>query len=676
MDGIASPRELFEKAKKLGHKAIGIADLDSVQSFPEIEKVAKETGVKPIYGSSFNVISKYPEIILNYDDSKANDSIEGQVYIVFDLETTGLSPIHDEIIEFGAVKIVDQRIAGRKQFFVKPTKPLKEFTKELTGITDNMLSKSKNEKESFKEIYEYLSQGIPVAHNAKFDMGFINEKSEKYNYPPLKNMSIDTLSLARFLRPKLKSYRLAKVAFKYYVPYDNEVSHRADYDAGVLASIWVRMVSELTDIAKTLGELNIQSSDNLMNNKFANEVTFFAKNQKGLKELFKLVSKSHTISFHKKPVLYLEDIEHSDNLISSSGSLRSRLVNFMLTGTTKQLLSEINRTDIIEIQPISNYSHLLKRKNITIEQLSKAIKNIITVAKKLGKIVVGTGDVRYANIEKKLLHKVYINSKGLGGARHHLFKYHEIDPDYPSLEYKNTQQMLEEFNFLDDINLIKEIVIVNPAIIADQIEDIKIIRDELFTPKIENADEMLKELVFNNAYKTYGNPLPEIVEKRIHIELDSIIKYGYSVIYWISHKLVSKSIKDGYLVGSRGSVGSSLVATLSDITEVNPLRAHYYCGKCQFSEFPETLNKVGYDLEDKNCPNCNESLIKEGHTIPFETFLGFEANKVPDIDLNFSGEYQPIIHNEVKKIFGESHCFRAGTISTVAERTAFGYAKA
>ncbi len=670
MDGLVSPKELISFTKQLGHTAVAVTDSNSVQSFPNLFNESK--GIKAIYGVSINTIERGNGAVFNLsEDSKLKD----KTYVVFDLETTGLSPIHHEIIEFGAIKLKAGKIINKKQFFMKPKGDISEFTTELTGITNDMVKNSFNEKEGLKQMIEYFDDSVLVAHNAPFDLGFVNEKMEQYGFEKINYTYIDTVSVAKIIEPKAKRFNLEKVATRFGHKYDPTIAHRADYDAEVLANVWMTMVSNLRRTGiKTLKELSEQLNDKIYESRFDKEITLLAKNNKGLKEIFKIISLTSTKQYYRSPKLFWDQLPKSKDVLIGSGGIKSKLVDLMLTGTKKQIIENISKYDYIEVQPLRNYSHLIARGNIKRYELVEAIKFIITEAKRQNKIVVATGDVRYIKDTDKLFHSVYINAKGLGGVRHYLFKYNEAKPDFPTQSFLTTEEMIEAFHFLGDEELTKEIVVTNTNKISDMIEECVVIKDKLYTPKIDDSDENLSCLVWKTAKEKYGDPLPNLVQERVEKELGNIIKYGFGVIYYIAHKLVKKSNEDGYLVGSRGSVGSSIVATLSGITEVNPLPAHYICTECKTSEFfTDGKYSCGYDLPDKQCDKCNTLLEKEGHDIPFETFLGFEANKVPDIDLNFSGEYQPIIHKEVEKEFGKTHAFRAGTISTVAEKTAFGY---
>ena len=673
MDGIATPTEIINIAKKWGHRAVAINDVDSLQSFPEFYNNTKaDKDFTPIFGATFSSISRKNNSIYN----PSNIDLSKDSYIVFDLETTDLSPILGDIIEFGAVKVIGGVIVEKKQFFINTDNIISKFTTELTGITKKHIENSKYEKDAILDIRDYIGDMTLVAHNANFDLSFLNEKLVKYGYKELSNPTIDSMVVARMVHPTARSFKLGTVAKRLNVSYDTTVAHRADYDANVLSMIWIKMIKILKEIGiNNQKELSEYSSKDLDKKSFSNYITLIAKNQKGIKELFKIASNALTTNFLKQPTVYFEDLKDRSEVLLGTGGLNSRLYNRMFFGTKAQIIDEISHYDYIEVQPVDNYLHLINR-GIKKEDIEMIIKFVVSEAKRQGKLVIATGGVRYINPEDKIYHQVYINAKGLGGVRHKLFKFNEEDPIYPNLFFRTTQEMIEEFSFLGDANLSKEIVVTNTNMLADKIEKVVIIKDGLFTPIFDNSDKKLEELSYKTAREIYGEKLPKIVEDRLNRELEPIIKYGFAVIYWISHLLVAKSLKDGYLVGSRGSVGSSFVATMTKITEVNPLVPHYICSKCKHSEFlvDSKLNS-GYDLPNKKCPICNIQMSKEGQNIPFETFLGFDADKVPDIDLNFSGVYQPTIHNEVKVLFGENHSFRAGTISTVAEKTAFGYVR-
>ena len=674
MDGIASAKDVVKKAKQWGHTAIAISDIDSIQSFPDFYNATKDDkDIKAIFGATLSVIEDSNRSMVNPTDL----SLKDETYIVFDLETTDLSPIFGHIIEFGGVKMKDGKVIDKNQMFMNPGVPISAFTTELTSITNADVADAKTEKEALQDVLDYIGNHTLVAHNANFDLSFLNEKLVEHGYEKLTNTVIDTLAVARILNPNFQSYKLGTVAKRLSVSYDSSIAHRADYDAIVLSSVWRKMIVMLEEEMEitTQKQLDEYRNDDLKKKLFSNYVNVIVKNQKGLKELFQLITKSSTEDYHRGNKLQLGDVLETKDLLIGAGGLNSRLHDKMFFGTKQQIIDEISKYDYIEVQPPENYAHLINR-GLSIENLHAIIRFVVQEALSQNKIVIASSDARYVNKKDKIYHEIYINAKGLGGVRHKLFRFKEDDPVYPSLHVRKTDEMLESFAFLEDVKLINQIVIGNTNMMADMIEDVQVIKDRLYTPTFGDSDSDLEKLAYKTARDLYGEVLPEIVEARLKRELEPIIKYGFAVIYWISHLLVKKSLDDGYLVGSRGSVGSSFVATMTNITEVNPLCPHYICSKCKHSEFLETseLNS-GYDLPDKKCPKCDIDLMKEGQNIPFETFLGFEADKVPDIDLNFSGVYQPTIHHEVKVLFGDKHAFRAGTISTVAEKTAFGYVK-
>ncbi|WP_342252271.1 PolC-type DNA polymerase III [Spiroplasma endosymbiont of Amphibalanus improvisus] len=678
MDGVSGPDDYFKKAQSLGHKAIAFSDHLNVQAFPEIYNTSKKfPDIKPIYGVEMEIIDE----VVKYSWNNKGVNLKETKFVIFDLETTGLNSNYDEIIEFGAVTLekYNQGASESIDLLIKSTESISSFTTELTGITNQMLKDKPSIKEVFPKIIEYCKDAVLVAHNANFDMNFLQSWAVKLGYPPFDNVVIDTLQIARALKPQLKSYRLGKVCSKYNVEYNEAEAHRADYDAEVLARLFLKMFDEMFNNYKVETDHDIINihKDVVYNYQYGKHIVVLVKNQAGLKDLFKLISKSYIDRFYKSPKIFVSDIiKVRDNLLIGSACVNGQVFDDALNKSDKELIETMDFFDYIEVQPLSVYKHLVQKGNVNNTDLQKTIQKIIKLGKQNNKIVVVTGDVHYANDYEKIIREIYIHSKGLGGINHPLFDYKQRIQDFPDQYYRSTQQMIDEFHFLNDMKLTEEIVITNPNLINDQIENIQIIKDKLYTPKIDNADNLLKELCYKNTKKIYGEIIPELIKKRLDRELDSIIKHGFGVIYWTAHQLVKKSINSGYLVGSRGSVGSSFVATMAEITEVNPLAPHYICAKCQFSNFdiPKDI-RCGYDLETIQCPKCGNDLYGEGHNIPFETFLGFNADKVPDIDLNFSGDYQEQAHNYTKELFGEKYVYRAGTISTVASKTAYGYVR-
>ncbi len=675
MDGVSTIEQYVAKAAEWGHKAIAVTDHCGVQSFPDAQYAAKKHGLeKIIYGVEMNMIDTNQRIYkgdLDIDLQSAN-------YVVFDFETTGLSCFYDDIIEFGAVKIKGGSIVDRKQLFIKPSRPLSRFTTQLTGITEDMVQGGLSLEEAMIEIRDFLEDCVLVAHNGFFDLGFLNAAYQKVFQQTCNNPLIDTLPLSHVLHLELRYHRLGTICRHYKIAYDDYIAHRADYDAEVLQSVFMNMLHELNERKVThTSMLNDLFQKPSYGKIFSSHVNVIAKNQKGLKDLFKLVSYSNTDYFYQQPKIPKSLlVELREDLLISAGCLNSDVFEAALNKSDEDLAKAISFYDFVEIQPLEQYLFLVDLQKVSSkEHLIEVMKRLIHACDQQGVMVVASGDVHYLDPKDKVFRDVYIVSPGIGGAIHPLFDRKGRIKENPNQHFRSTSEMLTCFDYLDDQKTY-ELVVTNSNLICDMIEPVTPLKKDLYTPKIDGADEKLTKMCYDNAKKIYGDPIPEYVKERLERELDSIIKHGFGVIYYISHQLVKKSLEDGYLVGSRGSVGSSLVATLSEITEVNPLKPHYVCPKCQHSEFFDDGRVAsGYDLPDANCPKCQTKMHGDGQDIPFETFLGFEGDKVPDIDLNFSGEYQSRAHQYTKVLFGEDKVFRAGTISTVAEKTAFGYAK-
>lgn len=694
MDGVCDISEYIEKADEFGHNAIAITDHMVVQGFPMAQEVVAKINSKPrekefkmLYGVEMNMVDPQLNIVRNVADIE----LEKGRYCIFDLETTGLSSKYDHIIEFGG-KIMDERnIVGSMQTFIKPPVPISAFTTNLTGISENDLVNAKTIEEVIDDILEFIGDRILVAHNADFDVTFLNDLLVRLHRPPLQNPVIDTLDLDRSLHKDRKAHRLGNVARYYGIKYDEEGAHRADYDANILVEVFLHMLNEMPDI-HTLEQLSKMYDDSCFSKVRVKHVTVLAKNATGLKELFELVSLSHIKYLAEKsksgntivaePRILRSEIEKrrgNGNLLIGSSCVNSDVFEIAQTRGDSYLKEVIDFYDYIEVQPIPVYMHLVHRGAIAdVARLREIIASIVRVGKECQKIVVATGDVHYCNPCQKQLRDIYIAAQAVGGVHHPLYIYNaerRRNTPSPDQHFLTTDEMLKEFAFLGD-TLAEEIVIENTNKIADMIEPIYPVKDRLYPPSIEGCAQKLTDICYHTAHEIYGDPLPDIVEKRLKRELDSIIGNGFEVVYYVSHLLVKKSLDDGYMVGSRGSVGSSFVATMANITEVNPLAPHYICPHCKHSEFfLDGSIASGYDLPDKKCPVCDTMMRVDGQDIPFETFLGFEGDKVPDIDLNFSGDYQPIAHAYTKEVFGEDHVFRAGTIGTVADKTAFGYVK-
>lgn len=671
-DSIIDIDELFKTLKEYGHQAVGITDRYNVQAYPEIQKLSKKYNIKPIYGCEFEIINENLPLVLNAN----NSNIDENTYIVFDLETTGLYPEFNEIIEFGAVKYQGNKIIDKIDFFIKPTKPISSFTQSLTGISNDDIKDAINQKEGMIKILQWIKDYPLIAHNAiDFDFNFLLKKCEQFNLPTLENVVIDTLHISRALFPEFKSHTLGKMCAKFNIDYDEVSAHRADYDAEVLYQLWLHLIKamNLKNIF-TIDGINTLSSDKFKSRYRSNFINVYAKNQDALKDIYQLVSFSHTTHYSTKPLITYSLLDlHRKHLLLANSPIDGELWYLALNATSERLKNAINFYDYIFIAPPSCYTYLLSNStDLTIDDIYKIIKKIIDIAITLNKKVIAVSDAHFLKSWDKKFYDVYIYAKAIGGNRHRYYRY----KDAPNTYLRNTKQMLDEFSFLNDQSLIEDLVINNVNSFINEINnEIYPIKDKLYTPHIDNVEVKVHEKVYEKAHQIYGEILPSIIEERLKKELKSIIDNGYSVVYWISHLLVKKSLDDGYVVGSRGSVGSSLVATMLEITDVNPLPAHYFCKHCRYCEFIDDIDD-GYDLPNKKCPNCNGNLVGDGHNIPFETFLGFKGEKVPDIDLNFSGEYQHHAHNFIREMFGELHSFRAGTISTVADKTAFGHIKA
>ena len=722
MDGLSSPSEVVSAAYSMGHKAVAITDHLCLQGYHEAFKtyksIMKQAGeqkpdFKVLYGCEMNMVYPKLEIVYNSNDVNLND-VE---YIVFDLESTGLSTRHDYIIEFGAALMRRGTVIKTKDILIKPPVSLSTKIKNLTHILESDLQSAKSFSECAKEILDFIGDRVLVAHNAHFDYGLLNEELIRNGFEPLNNVVVDTLDLSRTLFKDRRAFRLGNMCRAYNIPYDENIAHRANYDADVLAQVFSFMLKDLAkNNIKTFNELQNFQDDNAFVKNRAFHTTVLCKNKDGLKDLFKLISISNTDTlaifgkantkssadseFIAEPRIFKEMIEkYRDNLLIGSACFNGEVFEMASTRSKQDLANAISFYDYIEIQPLENYRYLYEDKeSFDKERLIVYLKDIIEEAKRQDKIIVATGDVHYVYKDEKILRDVYINAQAIGGVHHPLYIFDkekrakQITPDQ---RYLNTKEMLEAFAWLEDEKFIQEIVVENTNKIADMCDNIEPFTDELRPPRIDDAiaiarkcniveepftnrndvisaDEYLREFVYYNAHRIYGEDLDEEIAKRIEVELNAIIGNGYGVIYFVCHLLVKRSNDDRYIVGSRGSVGSSLVATLSDITEVNPLPAHYICPKCHNLQWYKDVAS-GYDLKDKQCPKCGSMMKGEGQNIPFETFLGFDGDKIPDIDLNFSGDYQPKAHLFTREVFGDKNVFRAGTVLTVKEKTAFGY---
>ena len=677
MDATNTIADYCKQAAKWGHKAIAVTDHGCIQAFPEAQKAEASTNVKIIYGTEAYMVEDHFQCVFNPIDLE----LDKTSFVVLDFETTGLSNKYDDIIEFGGVKVEQGMVTNSFQTFINPKKKLSAFTTNLTGITDRDVMNAPTLEQALFKIKNFIGDSVIVAHNAEFDIGMLNASLVRIGQSPLKNPVIDTLSLARTIYPNLRRYTLGYICNQLNVDYNEEEAHRADYDAEVTSQAFMHMIHTLDE---KFNVTNIKDIDeipqpNTIRMSRPKHVTIYAKNQVGFKNLFKLISYSNVEYIADLPRLPRSVIEeHREGLILGSACLNGEIFDLMSRESDEKVQEAMKFYDFIEVQPLPNYSWLVDtQRSESEETVKRTVLDVIRNAEAINKMVVATGDVHYLNPEDKIYRDVYINAEAVGARKHPLFDYKRRVKSNPDQYFRTTDEMLKEFSFLGE-DKAYEIVVTNSNIIADMTEHLKPIQDKLNTPRIEGVEDMLTNMVYENAHKTYGKELPEIVEARIQKELKSIIGNGYAVIYYISEELVKKSNSDGFLVGSRGSVGSSFVATMSGITEVNPLKPHYLCTNpdCCYSDFSLSKDILsGFDLEDKPCPKCGSIMKGNGHNIPFETFLGFKGDKVPDIDLNFSGEYQPRAHEFTRTLLGEKNVFRAGTISTVQEKTAIGYTR-
>lgn len=664
MDGIPNISAYVNQAAAWGHKAIAVTDHNVVQAFPDAHSAAEKNGIKMIYGMEGMLVDDGVPIAYKPTDRNLKEA----TYVVFDVETTGLSNQYDQIIELAAVKVKDGEIIDKFERFSNPHEKLSETIINLTHITDDMLVDAPEIEEVLTEFKEWVGDAIFVAHNASFDMGFIDTGYERLGFGPSTNGVIDTLELSRTINTEYGKHGLNFLAKKYGVELTQH--HRAIYDTEATAYIFIKMVQQM----KELGVTNHKDINKKLSNEDAykrarpTHVTLIVQNQDGLKNLFKIVSASLVKYYYRTPRIPRSLLnEYREGILVGTACDEGELFTAVMQRDQSEVEKIAKYYDFIEVQPPKLYQDLIDRELIRdTETLYEIYDRILKAGESKGIPVIATGNAHYLFEHDAIARKILIASQPGNPLNRSTL---------PEAHFRTTDEMLDEFHFLGE-DKAYDIVVKNTNELADRIEKVIPIKDQLFTPRMEGANEEIRELSYTNAKKLYGDDLPQIVIDRLEKELDSIIGNGFSVIYLISQRLVKKSLDDGYLVGSRGSVGSSFVATMTEITEVNPLPPHYICPHCKTSEFFDDGSVgSGFDLPDKTCETCGGELIKEGQDIPFETFLGFKGDKVPDIDLNFSGEYQPHAHNYTKVLFGEDKVFRAGTIGTVAEKTAFGFVK-
>ena len=677
MDGVSDAKAIIKRAYEWGHRAIAITDHGVVQAFPEANHcfdswggvVPPDADFKVIYGVEAYLVDDMKGIVQN----SKGQSMRG-TFVVFDIETTGFSALRDKIIEIGAVRVEDGKIVGRFSEFVNPRIPIPFRIEKLTSINDSMVAGADSIDVILPRFVEFCRGAVMVAHNAEFDMSFIEKNCGDLGIET-DYTSVDTVGMARFLLPQLNRFKLDTVAKAVGVSLEHH--HRAVDDAECTAQIFQKFITmcEEREIS-TLDELNEKGavSVNAVQKMPTYHAIILAKNDTGRVNLYHLVSDSHLIYYHRRPripkSLYLK---YQEGLMIGSACEAGELYQAVLNGRPEPEIARlVNFYDYLEIQPIGNNAFMLRdedRTDIqTEDDLREVNRKIVKLGEMFNKPVVATCDVHFLDPSDEVYRRIIMAGKGFDDA--------DLQPP---LFLHTTEEMLEEFSYLGSEKA-EEVVITNPNRIADMVEKISPIHKGKCPPVIENSDEMLREICYSKAHEIYGEKLPKVVEERLERELNSIISNGYAVMYMIAQKLVWKSNSDGYLVGSRGSVGSSFAATMSGITEVNPLSPHYYCPSCHYCDFDSDevraySGRAGCDMPDKNCPVCGKPLTKEGFDIPFETFLGFKGDKEPDIDLNFSGDYQGKAHRYAEVIFGAGQTFKAGTIGTLAEKTAFGYVK-
>lgn len=684
MDAVVDVQKLVRRAFDWGHPAIAITDHGVVQSFPaadhtinpksitDPEEKARAEKFKVIYGMEAYLVDDVKEVVSNGKGQSLSESD----FVIFDIETTGFSKINDRIIEIGAVKVCRGEIVDRYSTFVNPKIPIPYNITQLTSISDDMVLEAPVIEDALKDFLAFSRDCVLVAHNASFDMGFIIQNAQRLGLSK-EFTYIDTVGLSRILLPNLSRYKLNSVAKALGVSLENH--HRAVDDAEATAEIFLKLIGMLdekdivniNDIDK-LGRLSAEAIRKLP----AYHAILLAKNDIGRINLYKMVSLSHIEYYNKRPKIPKSLLmECREGILVGSACEAGEVYRAVLTDQSQERIEElVNFYDYLEIQPIGNNEFLILNESSdykdinSIEDLKQINKRIVELGEEYNKPVVATCDVHFLEPEDEVYRRII--QAGM--------KYKDADMQ-PPLYFRTTEEMLEEFAYLGK-DKAEEVVITNTNLISDQIEKISPVRPDKCPPVLENSDENLRSICYEKAHSLYGEELPEPVKARLEHELDSIITNGFAVMYIIAQKLVWKSNEDGYLVGSRGSVGSSFVATMAGITEVNPLAPHYYCRNCHYSDFDSEdvkrfAGSSGCDMPDKTCPVCGAALAKDGHDIPFETFLGFNGDKEPDIDLNFSGEYQSRAHDYTEVIFGEGHTFRAGTIGTLADKTAYGFVK-
>ncbi|MBQ8207859.1 MAG: PolC-type DNA polymerase III [Clostridia bacterium] len=659
MDAITPAADAIKLAHSWGHSAVAITDHGNVQAFPDAMLCSEKIGMKVLYGLEAYFVNDAKGGIGTKYDGKFTDEI-----VVFDIETTGLSVLSCGITEIGAVKIRDGRVIDVFNTFVDPERPIPEEVIKLTGITDEMVKGAPKAGEAIKSFFDFTGNDLLLAHNANFDTGFIRHYAAE-NGMKFENPYVDTVAISRFINTDIKNHKLNTLADYYHLGEFNH--HRASDDAEMLANIYFAMCGKMEKFGwERFGDLDREMKGNTDPLQLPTyHQIILVKNLTGLRNLYELISSSYIKYYKRNPrIPKSELVKHREGLIIGSACEAGELFRAILDGASEDDIAEIvDFYDYLEIQPICNNRFLIAEgKAKDEEDLRNLNRKIVELGEKYGKPVCATCDAHFMNKEDEISRKILLST----------LKFKDADKDV-GLYFRTTEEMLEEFSYLGEEKAF-EVVVENTNKIADMIEKVRPIPEGTFTPKLEGAEEELQKKCWERAKKMYGDPLPPIVSERLDKELTSIIKNGFAVLYMIAEKLVAFSESQGYLVGSRGSVGSSFVANMAGISEVNSLPPHYYCPECKHSEF-FTNGEVGsgFDLPDANCPKCGAKLVGDGHNIPFETFLGFYGDKSPDIDLNFSGEVQGKVHKYTEELFGKENVFRAGTLGTLADKTAFGY---
>ena len=670
MDAVSDVKDIVKQARKFGHKALAITDHGNVQAFPVgFHALDKDDELKLIYGCEGYLVDDSIRMVYDEKGQSFTDT-----FIVFDIETTGFSKVTDEIIEIGAVKIENMKVTDRFSRFVKPNRPIPIRIQKLTSIDDKMVEDAASIDKVLPEFLEFCGAGVLVAHNARFDVGFIKQKAQDLGLS-VDLTYVDTLSISRFINTDSVKHTLDALCKKYKVV--NEHHHRAVDDAEVTSKIFMMMQRQL--IEKGITDLHLMNVNGSMPKEAIARLPYFhiiilAKNEVGRRNLYKLVSMSNVDYWNGRPKIPKSKLsEYREGLILGSACERGEIYRAIIDHKTEaEMAALVEFYDYLEIQPVANNRYQIESEKFedinSDEDIMDVNRKIVALGEAYNKPVCATCDVHFLNPEDEVYRRIVLYGNGMNDA-----------DSQPPLYFRTTDEMLAEFEYLGSDKAF-EVVVTNTNLIANKIEIITPVRPDKAPPVIEDSDQTLRTICYNKAHEMYGDPLPQIVEDRLEKELKSIIGNGYAVMYIIAQKLVWKSVEDGYLVGSRGSVGSSFVATMAGITEVNPLSPHYYCKKCHYSDFfSEDVKKfagaAGCDMPDKICPECGEKLEKDGFDIPFETFLGFKGDKEPDIDLNFSGEYQSKAHKYTEVIFGAGQTYRAGTIAGLADKTAYGYVK-